>query len=81
MLKMLKPMFHLMYYLQIGQKKTPCIASLEIRTIGLWTVGPFDYNLIQMDDCPADSCTISPPAFLFIVVPASWTGNREHSVE
>ena len=32
--------------------------------IGLWTVGPFEYNLIQMDDYPADSCAISPAAFL-----------------
>ena len=30
-----------------------------------WTVGPFDYNLIQMDDYPADSCAISPTAFFF----------------
>ena len=32
--------------------------------IGLWTVGPFDYNLIKIDDYPADSCAISPAAFL-----------------
>ena len=44
----------------------PYTASLEIWTIGLWTVGPFDYNLFQMDDYPADSCAISPTAFLLV---------------
>ena len=32
--------------------------------IGFWTVGPFDYNLTQMDNYPAVSCAISPMAFL-----------------
>ena len=32
--------------------RKPYIVSLEIWTIGLWTVGPFDYILIQMDDYP-----------------------------
>ena len=36
--------------------------------IKLWTVGPFDSNLIQMDDYPADSCAISPLAFLLVSV-------------
>ena len=36
--------------------------------IGLWTVVPFDYNLIQMDDYPADSCAISSTAFLLFHV-------------
>ena len=44
--------------------RKPYIASMEIWTIGLWTVGPFNYNLIQIDNYPADSCTISPTAFL-----------------
>ena len=44
--------------------RKPYIASLEIWTIGLRTVGPFDYNLIQMDDYSADSCLIRPMAFL-----------------
>ena len=44
---------------------------VEIRMIGLWTVEPFDYNLIQMDDYPADSCAISPRDFLFY-------NSREH---
>ena len=35
--------------------------------IGLWTDGPFDNNLIQMDDYPANSCAISPTAFLLTV--------------
>ena len=39
---------------------------LEIWTIGLWTVRPFDYNLIQMDDYPADSCVKSPSVFLLL---------------
>ena len=47
--------------------RKPYIASLEIWTIGLWTVGSFDCNLIQMDDYPADSCAISPTAFLLIL--------------
>ena len=29
-----------------------------------WSVGPFDYNLIQMDDYTTDSCAISLSAFL-----------------
>ena len=31
------------------------VGWLEIWTTALWTVGPFDYILIQMDDYPADS--------------------------
>ena len=42
------------------------ITSLEIWTIGLWTLGPYDYNLFQIDDYPAHSCTISPMAFLLV---------------
>ena len=33
-------------------------------TIGLWAVGPFDYNLIQMD-----SCAINPTAYLLGMFP------------
>ena len=47
--------------------RKPYIASLEIWMIGLFTVGPFDYNIIQMDDYPADSCAISPMAFLLLM--------------
>ena len=36
--------------------------------IGLWTIGRFDDNLIQMDDYPTDSCAISPKTFLFLEV-------------
>ena len=35
-----------------------------------WTFGPFDYKLIHMDDYLADSCTISPTAFLFLIYKA-----------
>ena len=42
--------------------RKPYTASLEIWMIGLWTVGPIDYNLIQMDD----SCATSPLAFLLV---------------
>ena len=41
---------------------------LAIWTIGLWTVGPFHYNLIQIDDYPADSCAISHTTF-FLIMP------------
>ena len=57
--------------------RKPKIAGLEIWTIGLWmdglldgcklwTVRPFDYYNVtyQMDDYTADSCAISPWAFL-----------------
>ena len=50
--------------------RKPYIASLEIWTIGLWTVGPFDYDLIQMDGYPADSCAVSPSAFLLVISPS-----------
>ena len=53
----------------------PYIASLEIWMIGLWTIGPFDYNLIQMNDYRADSCAISPTAFLLIFQNQSAAGN------
>ena len=46
--------------------RKPYITILEIWMIGLWTVGPFDYNLIQMDDYQADSCAVSPSAFLLL---------------
>ena len=42
------------------------VGWLEIKKTRLWIVGPFDYNLIQMDDYPADCCAISPTAFLLI---------------
>ena len=44
------------------------VGYLEIRTIELWTVGPFDYNLIKMDDHAADSCAISPTTFMFFFI-------------
>ena len=34
--------------------------------IGLWTVGPFDYKLTQIDDYPADNCAM---AFLLVYLP------------
>ena len=46
--------------------RKPYIAGLESWTIILWTVGPFDFNLIQMDDYPTDSCAISPTDFLLL---------------
>ena len=44
--------------------RKPFIASLKICMIGLGTAGPFDYNLIHMDDYPTDSCAISSTTFL-----------------
>ena len=44
-----------------------------------WTVGPCDYNLIQMDDYPADSCAMYRTAFLLNfnqVINKSCPGNR-----
>ena len=43
--------------------RKPCIASLEIWKMGLWTVGPFDCNLIQMDDNTADTVRLSTETF------------------
>ena len=59
--------------------RKPYIGSLEIWTIGLWTnglldscklwhVGPFNYYNVkyQIDSYSADSCAISPSAFLLL---------------
>ena len=53
--------------------RKPYIAGLKIWTFGLLGVcksgrldfGPFDCNLIEMDDYPTDGCAISSTAFLF----------------
>ena len=43
--------------------------------IRLWTVGPFDYNLTQIDDYTTDNCVISPMAFLSVLLPCkAFTG-------
>ena len=49
-------MFHSVLMQSVYRK--PYIANLEIWTNCLWTVRPFDYDLIQMDDYSTDSCAV-----------------------
>ena len=55
-------------------------ASSLAQTSGRLDILLLDHNLIQMDDYPADSCAISPTAFLLLYISVSHTKhtNEEH---